>query len=573
MPSLDGRCRAMLVSSLLCFGFSVLAVSDDVCLLQRSMGPLLSLSNVPVVRPPEVPHDGVRVLQALDAAELAKCASSPSTARLQASRSGERPSPGSDTDLFEEAAAPILQSAPTQEEATKQRLAFACAAGCKAREPQLEKSLAPWADWKQNSSGLEMIDALEGFCSTERDSKDPFVMTVLWKGEVYLKGCKTKGLDDVSMYLIGPEDLSLALIFLFGAQRLGHLSSGPTVFGMYLSDYTSLLDKHLEGPGLPIFSYVGRDTSWLIPWPSSFTVLSTQDAEEWQKEQSMNSPRTAQKSWKDRESKAYWIGAITGPWEFALDNGLNALPRLKLLNMSKKYPAQLSADWSSTAGYGISWVKDDSNVEGALAHGSRSVEELTGVAKSDYKDVADWQNFKYYINLDGVVMGGRITKLLSLGGVVLQQQAGYTEHVDALMKPYEHYVPIEYDLSDLVEKVEWLQKNEDEARRIAENGKKLAMERMRLEDHMCYVWRALEGLGAKTASAPSSNSEVEKRLKSFKHVPIHKGGMRPTMEAFWGSNLEQIATGGRKMSPRGIELLQWTWDRLENIWKKLPAAA
>jgi len=44
------------------------------------------------------------------------------------------------------------------------------------------------------------------------------------------------------------------------------------------------------------------------------------------------------------------------------------------------------------------------------------------------------------------------------------------------------------------------------------------------------------------------------------------------MEAFWGSKLEEIATGSRKMSPRGIELLQWTWDRLENIWKKLSAA-
>jgi len=569
----------MLVSSLLVFGLLVLAMTDDACLLQRSMGPRVSLIIGPA-KPPEVPHDGVRVLQPLDTAELAKCATTVSKAKIDAANNSpalfaQRPSFGSDTAFSQEAAASTVQAARTDKGTTQQRLAFACAAGCKTREPQLEKSLAPWADWKQNSSGLEMIDALESFCTTTRQSTDPFVMAVLWKANVYLKGCKSKRLDEVSKYLIGPEDLSLALIFLFGAQHLGHLSQGPIAFGMYLSDYTSLLDKHLQGPGLPIFSYVGRDTSWLIPWPSSFTVMSTQDVEEWENEQKSqreddNQP-TTQKAWKDRESKAYWIGSVTGPWEFALDDGLMALPRLKLLNMSKNYPAQLSADWSSTAGYGLSWIKDASSIEGNdAAHGSRNIEDLTGIAKSTYKDVTDWQNFKYYVNLDGVVMGGRITKLLSLGGVVLQHQAGYTEHVDALMKPYEHYVPIEYDLSDLVEKVEWLQENDEEARRIADNGKKLAMERMRLEDHMCYVWRALEGLGAKTAAAPSTDSEVAKRLRSFKHVQIQEGGMRPTMEAFWGKKLERIATGDRKMTSRGIKLLQWTWNRMEKIWKELP---
>ena len=34
------------------------------------------------------------------------------------------------------------------------------------------------------------------------------------------------------------------------------------------------------------------------------------------------------------------------------------------------------------------------------------------------------------------------------------------------LKPWEHYVPIKKDFSDLKEKVEWLRQNDEEAKRI-----------------------------------------------------------------------------------------------------------
>jgi hypothetical protein len=38
-----------------------------------------------------------------------------------------------------------------------------------------------------------------------------------------------------------------------------------------------------------------------------------------------------------------------------------------------------------------------------------------------------------------------------------------------------HYVPIQYDLSDLKEKIEWLRSNDEEARKIAENSTRFAL--------------------------------------------------------------------------------------------------
>jgi len=306
--------------------------------------------------------------------------------------------------------------------------------------------------------------------------------------------------------------------------------------------------------------------AWLIPWPSSFSVMATQDTEDWQNEQKTTK---SQLPWEKREKKAYWVGTITGPWEFAVDDALTSIPRLKLLKLAKQHPDQLHVEWSGTAVYGISWVKDDNNVSGFLAPRSQSVEELTGISKSKYRSIANTDNFQYYINLDGVVMGGRLNKLLSLGGVVLQHQAGYKEHFDALLKPYEHYVPIEYDLSDLVSKIKWLQSNPAIAKRIAENGQRLALSRMRFEDHACYIWRAVEALGVKTASSEVDDKEVEERLKLYKRAEPYDSGLVDTMEAFWGQKLEDIKTGDRALSARGIELLEWAWHRMKGIYDKV----
>jgi len=384
-------------------------------------------------------------------------------------------------------------------------------------------------------------------------------MVVLWQEDVYLRTCRADGLREVSLYLIGPEDLSLVIAFLLAAQRVAVLPSGPIAFGVYLSDYTCLVDRHRVGPGLPLFAYLRRDTSWAIPWPSSFAVLSTLQAER----------ALGPRPWAARRPRAYWLGTVTGPWELVPDAALAALPRLRLLRLARAHPEQLQAEWSGLAAYGIGWVRG-TGLAGLLANASRSVEDLTGARRSSYKSLERWDHFKYYVNLDGVVMGGRLNKLLALGGVVLQQKAGYYEHLDALVQPYVHYVPIEYDLSDLVAKVEWLQRHDAEAHRIASRGQSLATQRMRLEDHLCYIWRALEAIGARTAVKQADAAAVEKRLRelSFQRVTVVNGSMRETLERFWGGKLQGVATGDRVMSKTGIRLLQWVWDRFGAISRR-----
>jgi len=506
--------------------------------------------------PPTVPADGVKVLQSvLDAKQHCNVPDDHKANHLSLAH-----------DIN-------VDNAEQMHRAWRQR--FVCMAGCSEHEPELERSLSPFADWNANTSGLDMLDLLEGFCQSSRSCKDPFVMVVLWRGDVHLKACGANSLKEVSLYLIGPEDLSLVITQLLAVQRVAALPSEPVVFGLYLSDYTCLADRHLVGPGVPIFAYLGRDTSWVIPWPSSFMLHTTYQIENWHRSRRMKrlgekKKRDLAVPWSDRVAKAYWIGTVTGPWEFAADASLMAVPRMKLLRLTSEHPDKLQAEWSGVASYGITWVKSADSVAGFLANQTHGIKELTGRGPVSPKPLQQWADFKYYLNVDGVVMGGRLNKLLALGGVVLQHNSGYREHVNMLMKPYEHYVPIEYDLSDLAAKVEWLQQNDAEAQRIATQGRLLAESRMRLEDHMCYIWRALEAIGTTTARKKTDVSAMEKRVQrlGFQKVTVVEENMRKTLEGFWGAQLEKVQVGDRKMSASGIQLLSWAWDRYAGMWKQ-----
>ena len=50
--------------------------------------------------------------------------------------------------------------------------------------------------------------------------------------------------------------------------------------------------------------------------------------------------------------------------------------------------------------------------------------------------------------------------------------------------PYVHYVPVKNNQSDLIEKIKWLQENDDKARQIAENGQELFEKLYSLENMM-----------------------------------------------------------------------------------------
>lgn len=70
--------------------------------------------------------------------------------------------------------------------------------------------------------------------------------------------------------------------------------------------------------------------------------------------------------------------------------------------------------------------------------------------------------YKYQLNVDGTVAAYRFPYLLAGDSLVLKQESPYYEHFYSKLEPWTHYVPMNRDLSDVVEKVQWARDHDEE---------------------------------------------------------------------------------------------------------------
>ena len=69
--------------------------------------------------------------------------------------------------------------------------------------------------------------------------------------------------------------------------------------------------------------------------------------------------------------------------------------------------------------------------------------------------------YKYQINIDGIVAAYRLPYLLIGDAVVIKQDSEYYEHFYHQLETYKHYTPMCHDLNDIVELVQWAIDNDD----------------------------------------------------------------------------------------------------------------
>jgi hypothetical protein len=100
----------------------------------------------------------------------------------------------------------------------------------------------------------------------------------------------------------------------------------------------------------------------------------------------------------------------------------------------------------------------------------------------------DWINDKLALDIDGTTnTWSNFLARLHLGCCVLKvdSQEGYIQWYYDRIRPWEHFIPVKADMTDLVEKIEWARSRDGEARRIAENGRAFARS-MTLESETAY---------------------------------------------------------------------------------------
>jgi len=88
-----------------------------------------------------------------------------------------------------------------------------------------------------------------------------------------------------------------------------------------------------------------------------------------------------------------------------------------------------------------------------------------------------FQDHKFLIDIDGFSNAWGLLNKLMTGSTILKVASphGFRQWYYDQLKPFEHFVPVAADLSDLIEKAEWVFTNDEDARAIGERGRELAL--------------------------------------------------------------------------------------------------
>lgn len=110
----------------------------------------------------------------------------------------------------------------------------------------------------------------------------------------------------------------------------------------------------------------------------------------------------------------------------------------------------------------------------------------------DFVSLEKHLEYKFFPVLDGFMCTypGYQWRLLS-NSVCFKQDSNQVQWFYSALRPYEHYVPVENDLSDLIEKINWAKSNDEKCYRMAKNATDFAMDNLTMEDIYVYLFRVL----------------------------------------------------------------------------------
>lgn len=167
------------------------------------------------------------------------------------------------------------------------------------------------------------------------------------------------------------------------------------------------------------------------------------------------------RSWDVREDKAYWRGTDTGVWRYS--EVLNA-PRVKVSLFGKSNPNLINS--------AITAVEERPGFEE-----KENIYNKFGII-GKREDQLEILKYRYQIDIDGNANSWNsfFLKLLSGSPVLkLDSEFNFRQWYYFRLKPWENFVPVAADCSDLVEKIEFLQSNPVLAESIGKMGRQLAL--------------------------------------------------------------------------------------------------
>jgi len=189
-------------------------------------------------------------------------------------------------------------------------------------------------------------------------------------------------------------------------------------------------------------------------WPVGVKVRDTHNTESKGVIFSLESPRHwglvfkyPDPSWETKKNDFMWRGADTG-WGI----------RLSFVNKFREYDVGFSE-----------YVQD------AIIHPEQYPPSLLKPRVT----VPDLLKYKYLPIIDGNDKSSSLGWVMASNSVPIMPEPRYHSWLcEAFLQPGVHYVKVEKDFSDMLEKIEWCKDNDAACKQIAENGKKFMLQFM-----------------------------------------------------------------------------------------------
>ena len=217
-------------------------------------------------------------------------------------------------------------------------------------------------------------------------------------------------------------------------------------FLVWYGDYKSCNYQNWGNRSIPLFTpAVPLDCAHGFPMPNykSF-VTSKESSNDW--EPVMQQYR-ATYPWENKIYKAVWRGSLSDDNE-----GLQSV-RWRLCKLATESNA-------TTLDVGLVAIPS--------RHDHLDLDWQSVGGKASAIPQEDFQNYRAVIDVDGNSWSSRMGELLCYNSVLLKVEPQFVEYFYKDLEPWEHYIPVKYDLSDLLEKVDFVldATNEENVQRI-----------------------------------------------------------------------------------------------------------
>lgn len=230
----------------------------------------------------------------------------------------------------------------------------------------------------------------------------------------------------------------------------------------------------------PLFSLFTKVPVFTVCKETSFQQSVLFPSALWESEQeklfNTVSTQASKTDWKTKASIAFWRGSASELftnfyWDF------NQRPRV--IYMSRANPSLIDAAFI------------DNQYISAMNSHWQSYVRGNGMTKPFVKP-EDQLVYRYLLAMDGEAAPGSLPWQLFSGSTLIKSDSTVSEWFYSALEPDVHYVPFNPNRSELIDKILWLQQNDDKAYEIALNAKSFAEEWLSDESAFLYMYKLLQ---------------------------------------------------------------------------------